>query len=118
MSLPTSDAASDNLAARVVVRPFPVLYACQGCPEFGQAARDVGMILDRRGFAQMIWLGSAREDSRPTQRFPIFALDGCARECARRWLTERSAAPQRSYVFAEYDRGGAERAAQRILAEP
>jgi uncharacterized metal-binding protein len=94
---------------RVIVKPFPVLYACQGCPEFGQTARDVGAFLDRGGFAEMIWLGASR-NSKPTQRFPIFALDGCAKACARRWLAEHGVAAQRSYVLGDH-------CAERIAAE-
>ena len=93
---------------RVIVRPFPVLYACQGCPQFGQIAREVGAALERRGLAEMVWLGAA--DVEPKTRFPIFALDGCAQACARRWLAGHGVAARRSYVLADD-------CAQRIAAE-
>lgn len=85
---------------RAVVKPLPVLYACQGCPEFGQLARDVGALLDRAGVAEMVWLGSGR-DLRPTQRYPVLALDGCGKACALRWLERRGIAAERSYVLAD-----------------
>ena len=83
---------------RVIVRPFPVIYACPGCTEFGQRARDVGTRLNRAGVAELIWLGDGR-DGRPTQRYPIFALDGCTKACALRWLHGHGIVPQRSHVL-------------------
>ena len=83
---------------RVVLQPLPVLYACQGCAEFGQRARDVGAIFDRAGALEMVWLGSGAGPT-PTTRFPVFALDGCAKACARRWLTEHGIAAERSFVI-------------------
>lgn len=105
-----------NHPMRVLVRPLPVLYACQGCAELGQTARDVGMMLERRGFAQTVWLGSVPENSSPAQRFPIFALDGCAKECAKRWLAAHGTACQRAYVIPDHARGVPERAVDGILA--
>ena len=70
---------------RVFLRPLPVIYACQGCPQFGQRARDLAAELDAAGVAEAVWLGAADEVT-ATSRFPIFALDGCAEGCARRWL--------------------------------
>jgi len=101
---------------RVVVKPLPVLYACQGCPEFGQIAREVGALLDRGGVAEMVWLG-ASPDLKPMRRFPIFALDGCDKACALRWLEAHGTAAERSYVLADRSPGAAQRAAQRIAAE-
>lgn len=83
-----------------IVRPLPVLYACQGCPEFGQAARDAGAALDRRGVVELIWLGASR-DPKPVQRYPIFALDGCDKACALEWLRRRRVPVERSYVLPE-----------------
>ena len=34
-------------------------------------------------------------------RFPIYALDGCARGCAARWLEERGIRAERSFVIVE-----------------
>jgi uncharacterized metal-binding protein len=101
---------------RVVVKPLPVLYACQGCPEFGQTAQDVGALLDRAGVAQLVWLGAA-PDAPPVQRYPILALDGCDKACALRWLGQRGISPQRSYVLAARGPEAAQHAAQRIAAE-
>ena len=83
---------------RVVVRPFPVVYACQGCPEFGQAARDIAAFFDQAGALEAVWLGKG-PDLRPTSRFPVYALDGCSRACAARWLERHGVAPQRSFVL-------------------
>jgi uncharacterized metal-binding protein len=82
---------------RAVLRPLPVLYACQGCAEFGQGARDAGAALDRAGRAQLVWLGG--RDVMPAQRYPTLALDGCHRGCAVRWLEERGIVVDRAYVL-------------------
>jgi uncharacterized metal-binding protein len=84
---------------RVVVQPLPVLYACQGCAEFGQLARDVGAFFDQAGTLELAWLGSGRR-LEPTTRFPVYALDGCARACARRWLERHGVTPERHWVLA------------------
>lgn len=84
-------------AVRVVLTPLPVAYACQGCPEFGQRARDFAAALDRRGVAEMVWLGAAKELT-PTQRYPVFAVDGCSKGCALQWLAQHGIAAERSYI--------------------
>ena len=99
---------------KVVLRALPVLYACQGCPEFGETAREVGVILDRQGVAEMVWLGAP--DLKRRSRFPIVALDGCGKACARRWLERHGIPPERAYVLAERS-GPAEEAARRIAAD-
>ena len=83
---------------RVVLTPLPVLYACQGCPEFGQRARDFAAAFDRDGVAEMVWLGSDRE-IRPTERYPVYAVDGCGKRCALEWLARQGIAAERSYVL-------------------
>jgi uncharacterized metal-binding protein len=83
---------------RAIVKPLPVLYACQGCAEFGQLARDVGAFFDRGGAVEMVWLGSGR-DLKPSTRFPIVALDGCNRACARRWLEGHGITAESSFVI-------------------
>ena len=83
---------------RAIVKPLPVLYACQGCAEFGQLARDVGAFFDRGGAVEMVWLGTGR-DRKPTTRFPIVALDGCGKACARRWLEGHGVSAERSFVI-------------------
>jgi uncharacterized metal-binding protein len=93
-----------------------VLYACQGCPEFGQRARDAAALLDAAGVAEAIWLGASR-DLKPKSRFPILALDGCDKACALRWLERHGIAAERSYVLEERAPGSADRAAARIAAE-
>jgi uncharacterized metal-binding protein len=81
-----------------IVRPLPVLYACQGCAQFGQLARDVGAFFDQAGALEMVWLGAERK-LEPTQRYPVFALDGCAKGCAARWLGERGIVPDDLFVL-------------------
>jgi uncharacterized metal-binding protein len=74
---------------------LPVLYACQGCAEFGQGARQLGERLDRAGLAQLVWLGAATKPLL-SERFPIHSLDGCARGCARQWLLMQGVQPERA----------------------
>lgn len=83
---------------KVTLRALPVVYACQGCAQFGNAAREAGAQLDRDGIAELIWLGAP--GARATTRFPVWALDGCAKRCARRWLELRRVPVARSYVVA------------------
>jgi uncharacterized metal-binding protein len=85
-------------AMRVVVTPLPVLYACQGCAEFGQGARELGERLDRAGLAQLVWLGAAVKPLLG-ERYPVHALDGCAQGCARRWLEGRGIPVERHQVL-------------------
>ena len=77
-----------------------MLYVCQGCPARGQLARDAAAALERRGMAQMVWLG-AEPGAIPRSRYPILALDGCEERCAVRWLERRGVTPERSYVIPE-----------------
>jgi uncharacterized metal-binding protein len=83
------------------VRALPVIYACQGCAAYGQAARDVAALIEQAGIAETAWLGTPRLE--PKARFPLVALDGCADGCARRWLAERGMAPDRHYVLKSAD---------------
>ncbi len=80
-----------------MVRPLPVLYACQGCAAFGQAARDFAAALDRAGLAEAAWLGTPGLE--PKARFPIFAIDACAEGCARRWLGRHGIRPERHCIL-------------------
>lgn len=80
-----------------VVRLFPVVYACQGCPDHGQRARDAAAALERRGRAQTVWLGG-NPGPIPRSRFPIVAIDGCEERCALRWLAERGVVADRSCI--------------------
>jgi uncharacterized metal-binding protein len=84
---------------------MPVLFACQGCPEFGQAARDVGTILDQQRLCESHWIGAPAGDSSQLvstarARFPIYALDGCAKHCAQRWLAGHGVRTQRHFILA------------------
>ena len=80
-----------------VLRPLPVVYACQGCPEFGEAARVAGAFLDSNGAAETVWLGAP--DLRRRSRYPAIALDGCERACALRWLKRHGIPAERHYVL-------------------
>jgi uncharacterized metal-binding protein len=83
---------------RAIVRPLPVVYACQGCPQFGQRARDTAAWLESEGVVEAVWLGAAAEP-KPTSRFPVFALDGCRQGCARRWLERHGIGAEVSCVL-------------------
>ena len=110
---------SGSSSGTVVLRPFPVLVACQGCPEFGQAARDVALLLDRRGFAESAWLGDTQlgiTRAKAKARFPIFCVDSCERACARAWLAREGVTPQSCFVLAAEERSDVESAACRIAA--
>lgn len=96
---------------RVVVKARPVLYACQGCPEFGNRAHEVGALLAWNGVAEMVWLGAP--DLKRRTRFPVVALDGCGKGCALQWLERHGIAADRSYILQE----STERAVARITAD-
>lgn len=97
---------------KIVLRPLPVLYACEGCPEFGYSAPRVGQVLERRGWAELAWLGA--RGPKPLTRFPVYSLDACERACAKRWLEERGVQVQRALVLDPLERLEPERAADRI----
>jgi uncharacterized metal-binding protein len=104
----------------VLLRPFPVLVSCQGCEDFGQAAGEVALLLERRGHCEDAWLGATRRlatiRTKVGSRFPIYCLDACAKGCAQRWLAEARVAPQRCFVLSEAERGDTDRAARRIAS--
>ncbi len=81
-----------------VVEPLPVLYACQGCAQFGQVARDIGALLDRTGRAQLVWLGAPATPAL-RERFPVYTIDGCGKGCAKRWLAEQGMAAEKSFAI-------------------
>ena len=97
---------------RFIARPLPVIYACQGCPEFGETAREVGALLDWHGVAEMVWLGAP--DLRRRSRYPAAALDGCDKACALRWLERHAIPAERSYVIEGRGPDVVERAVRRI----
>ena len=82
-----------------VVRALPVLYACQGCTQFGQVAREFAQQLDRAGRVEAAWLGTP--GLRPKARFPIVALDACAEGCALTWLARRGVRADCHYVLSD-----------------
>jgi uncharacterized metal-binding protein len=87
-----------------VTRAMPVLFACQGCPEFGQLAGEVGAQLDERRLAEAYWIGAPAANLRQLattarSRFPVFALDGCARHCAKLWLAGEGVKAQRHFTL-------------------
>ncbi len=67
-----------------------------------KALREIGAALDRRRLAEMVCLGAP--DVKPKARFPIFALDGCEKACARRWLEQHGVTPQRHFVATDVER--------------
>lgn len=111
---------SSTLPGSVVVKPFPVLIACQGCPAFGQAARHVARLLDERRLVEGAWLGASEDlpalRKKARSRFPVFCLDGCDKGCARAWVMDQ-VRPERCFVLTQTEWTHAERAADRIAAE-
>jgi uncharacterized metal-binding protein len=106
----------------MLLTPMPVLVACQGCAEFGQAARDAALLIDRRGGGELAWLGASRDlaniRAKVGSRFPVVCIDGCARGCARRWLEAAGVRPDRDLVLTNAERADLEAAALRIAARP
>lgn len=105
-------------SSSVRLRPFPVLVSCPGCAEFGQAAGEVALLLERRGHGEDAWLGAtprlATIRTKVRSRFPIYCLDACAKNCAQRWLAEAQVTPQRCFVLSEAERADIDGAARRI----
>ena len=97
---------------KAMVRALPVLYACHGCPEFGETAREVGQALEWNGVAEMVWLGAP--DLGRRSRFPAVALDGCAKRCALQWLERHGIAAERSYALEGRGTGFVARAVRQI----
>jgi len=106
----------------MLLTPLPVLVACQGCAEFGQAARDVALLMDRRGCGDLAWLGATRDlatiRTKVGSRYPVVCIDACARGCARRWLEAAGVGPDRHFVLTDAERADLEAAALRIAARP
>ena len=103
-------------SGRIVVRPFPVLYACSGCAQFGYSAPRVAQRLDERGLVESVWLGAAPQSGAVTGRFPIFALDACEKRCARAWVEANGARVEQCFVLTPLERLDDEGAARRIAA--
>lgn len=108
----------------MVLRPMAVLFACQGCPQFGDTAHEVATLLDQRGYAEATWLGAPGRDEeqlagKARSRFPIFAIDGCAKRCACQWLAARGVKAQRHFILASPGDSAAaiaERIGERLVA--
>lgn len=101
---------------RTIVKPFPVLYACSGCSQFGYSAPRVAQRLDERGLVEAVWLGATPQSRTVTTRFPILALDACEKGCARAWVESSGARAQQCFVLTPLERVDDEGAARRIAA--
>jgi uncharacterized metal-binding protein len=113
---------ASSTEGKVIVRAFPVLVACQGCAEFGAAARDVALLLDRRGYGELAWLGAKAAElatirTKARARFPVFCLDACGKGCARTWLAGEGVTPQRELVLSAGERSDSDCAARRIASD-
>lgn len=62
-----------------------------------EAARE----LDRRGQGDRVWLGGSQDmaSTKAGSRWPVYALDGCDRGCARIWCEGLGRSPERSYIL-------------------
>lgn len=100
---------------KYVVKPFPVLYACAGCREYGYAAPRVAQRLDEQGLVHAVWLGEVPQPHL-ARRFPIFTVEACERNCARDWVERQGGQVERTIVLDPLDRVDPERAAARIAA--
>ena len=85
----------------VILKPLPVLVACGGCAEYGNFADEAARQLDRSGQGERVWLGGSQDmaSTKAGSRWPIYALDGCSRGCARIWCERLGRPPQRSYIL-------------------
>ena len=106
---------------KTLLKPFPVLIACEGCPAAGQAAREVVRALDRRGLGEAAWLGAPGDrvslQTKARARFPVYCVDACQQACARSWLAVLGAPAQRCFVLEEEERSNIEQATDRIAAD-
>lgn len=99
-----------------VVKPRPVIFACEGCTEGARFAGEVADALNRRGFAER-----ARFDDpgfgKAAARFPVYVIEGCATVCATVLLARRGIKPQRAFVTTDYPASDAGTLAERIASE-
>ena len=78
------------------VRVMPVLVACRGCEADG-VAREAALELDRRGLGEA---GVAETNpDKARSRYPVYAIEGCAQACGRRWLAAHGVEPVASFVL-------------------
>jgi uncharacterized metal-binding protein len=80
----------------VRVRVMPVLVACRGCAE-DAAANRAALELDRRGLGEAQRAGSQPDKAR--SRYPVYAVEGCEKACAKRWLATEGVEPVASFVL-------------------
>ena len=80
----------------VRVRVMPVLVACRGC-ESDAAARRIALELDRRGLGEAELAGDRPDKARG--RYPVHAIEGCEKACAKRWLASEGVEPVASFVL-------------------
>jgi uncharacterized metal-binding protein len=80
----------------VRVRVMPVLLACRGCEDDG-VARQAVLELDRRGLGEAGLAGTSADKAR--SRYPVYAIEGCAQACAKRWLASEAVEPVASFVL-------------------
>ena len=73
----------------------PLVLTCPGHSSLGRLARNLAERLQREGLAGCS--GCPDDGERP-----LLALDGCARQCARRQLAERGLAPQLHLILSRY----------------
>lgn len=104
----------NSASGRVVLRPFPVLYACPGCAQFGYAAPRVARRLDERRLVEAVWLGAVPRWGTVTTRFPILTLDACEKGCARSWVESKGGRAEQCFVLTPLERLDDEGAARRI----
>jgi uncharacterized metal-binding protein len=99
-----------------VVKPRPVLFACEGCSEGARFAGEVTDALNRRRFAERAYF-DATGFSKAAARYPVFVIEGCATACAKLLLARRGIKPHRSFVVTDYPATDAGSLAERIAAE-
>jgi uncharacterized metal-binding protein len=104
----------DCACGAVVVKPFPVLYACSGCAQFGYSAARVAQRLDERGLVEAVWLGATPQSGALTTRFPILTLDACEKGCARAWVESRGGRAEQCFVLSPLERVDTEGAVRRV----
>ena len=95
------------MTGKVLARPLPVLFACSCGTSAGRLAPRVAAALDRAGKAEAaaaaeVEAGMAQALTKARERFPVIALDGCERACARRGLERRGVTPFAHYLLSTF----------------
>ena len=99
-----------------VVKPRPVVFACEGCSEGARFAGEVADALNRRGFAERAFF-DATGFSKAASRYPVFVIEGCATACAAIALARRGVKPHRAFVTTDYPPADAGTLAERLAGE-